>query len=76
MYEALQAKDEEEMIMYDDEGSVTEGLSSNAFVITDVRYGIVSFDHLMMLTPYFFFRQRVLFTRLPRMWYSQEPSVR
>jgi branched-subunit amino acid aminotransferase/4-amino-4-deoxychorismate lyase len=37
VYEVLQAKDEEEVIMYDEEGLVTEGLSSNAFAIIDVR---------------------------------------
>lgn len=35
VYEALQAKDEEEVIMYDEDGLVTEGLSSNVFVIAE-----------------------------------------
>jgi len=33
VYEALKADDEEEVIMYDEDGMVTEGLSSNAFVL-------------------------------------------
>jgi len=60
VYEALKADDEEEVIMYDEDGMVTEGLSSNAFVLMGV---IVLSAHLHeILIPCQLISQDTIFT--------------